>query len=153
MQLKIRAYLVWAKILAELEPQSVWIPLRLYMVFREQMGWPIAQDANELLEANPQPEEEPPVVDLPAALAATNRLARKRYHEYVPRRIGAVKNVRDKFGFLRGVDGKDYFFSRTNFRGRPHLGLKVTFRSRKGFDRKKKRKSAEAYDVEPLVLR
>ncbi len=150
-ELKIRAYLVWAQILAELDPNAVWIPLQFYKLFRFKMGWPLHAEAEELMDSHPVPEEEA-VEEIPLAVAQTQRLARRRYKEYIPRRIGAIKNLREKFGFVKGTDGKDYFFSRTNLRGNPKLGLKVTFRARKAYDKKKKKKSPEAYDIEPLML-
>lgn len=63
---------------------------------------------------------------------------------------GSIKNLREKFGFIKGDDGNDYFFSNSSFDGRPRLAVPVEFRVKKAFDRRKRRMSFEAFEVRPL---
>ncbi|MFP4417428.1 MAG: hypothetical protein ACLFSB_09175 [Chitinispirillaceae bacterium] len=146
MQLKIKAYLVWAQMLYRIQPANLWIPLYLFILFKQAQGWPVPKEAEDLLEEYPVPstEDDP---DLPKMLRITDRFSRKRYRPYVPRKMGAVKNLREKFGFIAGDDGKDYFFSMTNLTGRVMLGTRVVFNAKQAYDRKKKRKSVEAVDI------
>ncbi|MFW5775414.1 MAG: tetratricopeptide repeat protein, partial [Chitinivibrionales bacterium] len=146
MQLKIKAYLVWAQMLYRLQPANLWIPLYLFILFKQAQGWPVPREAEQLLNEYPVPstEDDP---DLPQMLRVADRFSRKRYRPYIPKKMGAVKNLREKFGFIAGDDGKDYFFSMTNVQGRLMLGTRVVFNSKQAYDRKKKRKSVEAIDI------
>lgn len=144
--LKISTYLFWAKLLESNDAELAWVPINFYVKYRENRGWPISEEARRIEKDHPVPESEGDL-DLQDLEDKVGQLLHIRRKEYIPRACGMIKNLREKYGFIRGADGLDYFFSRTAVRGEPQVGMQVVFRIRKGYDKKKKKESLVAHDV------
>jgi|GEM_PF-5695673 len=147
MHLKVRALHVWACILEKTAPAHAWLPLALCIRFRRTQGWPVPAELEELAGRIPEPADAvgKSIEDLRRMV---DRLIRGRQETFCPDLTGVIKNIREKFGFIRGSDGTDVFFSLGNFTGgQPYIGQRVVYKIRQAYDRKKKRTSAEAFDV------
>ncbi|MBD3393465.1 MAG: hypothetical protein GF418_15120 [Chitinivibrionales bacterium] len=148
MQLKVRAFFLWAQILAHTDPPLAWLPLHFHILFRQERGWPIGDEVLALAKEHPVPsgEQASGAAELEERVEA---LARQRNAAEDPKKRGFIKNLQEKFGFIHAEDGTDIFFSRGSCRGANlHPGGAVTFRVKRAYDRRKKRESLEAYDVE-----
>uniref|UniRef100_A0A832CXU2 Tetratricopeptide repeat protein n=1 Tax=Ignavibacterium album TaxID=591197 RepID=A0A832CXU2_9BACT len=76
----------------------------------------------------------------------------REQQNFLPKQIGSIKNfIQDgKAGFIKGDNGKDYYFRVNNFLGNNSslkLNIKVQFNIQKSFDKKKNREAEEAINI------
>lgn len=120
--------------------------LSVALAAREEEGWPVKGDLRSRVEVLGAEA----AGSMDAAIRALVPTWRARLDGLEPREHGTIKTViaDGKAGFVEGDDGKSYFFRSSALRGgRPETGLRVSFRTAPGFDRKKNRATTDAVDL------
>jgi tetratricopeptide (TPR) repeat protein len=153
IQLRSRTLMMWSNIMERTSPANAWLPLYVFLQYRMENGWPLPEELTQCIKRNkcPADAKHSTYKELDARMAI---LANERFAQFKPDKRGTIKNLRDKFGFIHGDDNQDIFFSLINYTGpKPLVGMRVTYRIKRAFDRKKKRVSPEGVDVQGTPTR
>jgi hypothetical protein len=142
--------LLWSGLLEKTSPAKAWLPLYLFIQYRTENGWPLPEELTDTTKRVRCPFDMKNV-SYKELLVLVDALAIERAAQFKPDKQGNIKNIREKFGFIHGDDNQDTFFSLGNYTGpRPWVGLRVCYRVKRAYDRRKKRASPEAYDVQAI---
>ncbi|RMH69278.1 MAG: hypothetical protein D6685_01445, partial [Bacteroidetes bacterium] len=122
--------------------------LALVLALRQEEGWPVKGTLRERVQAlQVQPA---------ASVREAERSLRRQWQEHLdrlePRQEGEIASVLPggKAGFVRTAEGQSFFFRASELKGaRPEPGLRVSFRTAPGYDRKKQKATIDAIDLRP----
>ncbi|MBI5375910.1 MAG: hypothetical protein HZA77_10775 [Candidatus Schekmanbacteria bacterium] len=119
---------------------------------REQHGWKIPQQlTNHLRELS---ITLPVNVEYKHLLGELKKFWEKNKSDQLPKKEGKIKKLlpNGKAGFIKSIDGKDYYFRVISFNGNKAKlmeEIKVTFNVQQSYDKAKKKESEEAINIIP----
>lgn len=123
---------------------------------RQKEGWSIPTELQEKIDTHHiNPDDYHPIE---AQIQRLSSLWQETlYHDQTPL-TGTIDNIlpHGKAGFIKGDDGKSYFFHVSEYHGplqdeKPPLHQKVTFYLKEGFDKKKNRPAMNAVFIRPVT--
>jgi tetratricopeptide (TPR) repeat protein len=123
--------------------------LRLCLAVRESRGWKATADLTKLASSwDVRGQERDP----DTILRVLRPLWERWTEELTPRLTGIITKMlaNGYAGFIRGDDGTDFYFDGRDWKERrpePAQGIRVTFATRRGFDRKRQRSTTVACEV------